>query len=103
MGDKREGDTSLQPIGIYQRSTVKQFSMFRGSTGLLRTVGYLACERFSVSDGGLSGKNNTEMPEARWGIRLPDERSNVLGIWCYLLPYLVYRFLDVHRSDDVGH
>jgi len=41
--------------------------MFHGSAGLPRTVSYLACERFDVSDGGPSGKKNTEMPEAGWG------------------------------------
>jgi len=35
--------------------------------------------------------------------RIPNERSNVLRIWCYLFPHLVYGFLDVHRSDDVDH
>ena len=55
----REDDISLRPSGTCQysqRSTfnvqrliVEQFSMFHGSAGLLRTVGYLACEWFDMS------------------------------------------------------
>ena len=51
---------------------------------------------------GRQTKNGRDY-RSKMRIHMPDKGSNVLGIWCYWLPHLVDRFLDVHRSDYIGH